>query len=121
MKEKKANILLQYFFKLTKIDCIVLGQTAHYRLDPNNHTMALRRHEVKHALQWYKYQWKMPFIYIGYLVIYGYKDHPLELEAHAFARQMEAAKSLSLKTAVMSDDEYIQYIYKEAKIQPRNT
>ncbi len=63
---------------------ITLGQVTFYSTPREQVTPAWRRHEDRHKQQWRRY-WYIGFaiLYLWYRVLYGYHNHPLEIEARA--------------------------------------
>ncbi len=120
MREKKANILLQYFFKLTKMDGISFNGTAHYQGEPEETILSDRLHECFHLAE-QSVEGKVWYIKYFIQLLFGYHDHIDEVQAKAFARQKVSEKNLTAENYCMSDTDYVQKCYKEAKIQLRNT
>lgn len=113
MKEKKANFILQIFFKVFGMDGMAFNGVARYATEPENASLEDRLHEAYHLYEQKRDGLKW---YIRYFtgLVFGYSNHKDEQEANEFAMQKIKDKSATVKTYIMTDKEYVQHCYKEA-------
>jgi hypothetical protein len=70
-------------------DCITIRRTIYARR-PAMHRRT-HAHEAAHVRQWAQLGfWRFLWRYLRDLVRFGYKKHPLELEAHEYAHDRES-------------------------------
>ena len=106
MREYQAGATLKPIMEGFKVRGICLPFITIYRDKPD---LELRLHELNHYLQFKKNKlWHLKYLLT--LCVTGYKNHPEENRANAYARQKVAEKGLQLRTVIMSDDEYIKHL-----------
>jgi len=106
VNEYQAGVILKPIMEALKIRGIMLPWVTIYRDEPD---LELRLHELNHYLQYKKNKfWHVKYILT--LCVTGYKNHPEENRANAYARQKVAEKGLTVRTSIMTNDEYLDYL-----------
>jgi hypothetical protein len=110
MRERIGGSIAQLFFKLTKTKGICLPWCTYYKRQPD---LYLRLHELCHYKQMQREGVLLFILKYAFQLRLEWAKRPYEIEAENFAFIKEKERILRIEYAVLTDNEYIEYLLGE--------